>query len=160
MLLAPEAYQILSLGMRYVFLTLTAYIVLQLVLQSLAEHRLLRRKKLEAAGAACGYLEVSAPDSLAGERFVLYREVVIGAARRCDICVKKAGLSPAHAALYEKKGSIYLSNQGGRGGVCLNDEPVKKKDKLVLSGDRINLGRLELYLYIGEPEAQHDQEDD
>lgn len=158
--MAPEAYQLLSLGMRYVFLILAAYIVLQLALQVLAEYRLLRRKKLTAAGAACGYLEVSAPEALAGQRFVLFREVVIGAARRCDICVKKAGLSATHAALYEKKGAMYLSNQGGRGGVTLNGEPVKKKDKLVLNGDRINLGRLELYLYIGEPEARDDREDE
>ena len=148
------AYELFALAMRYVFSALIVLFLMQLIRHCIFEYRIQRRaKELECS---TGYLEISAPEELEGQRFPLYQEVTIGASRRCDIVLPKQGLSATHATIYEKKGQLYLADTGGKGGVSINDVRVSKRDELLLNGDRINIGRVEFYLYFGGGEERYE----
>ncbi|MEL7608227.1 MAG: FHA domain-containing protein [Bacillota bacterium] len=151
------AYEIAALSMRYVFLVLVLLIVLQLVTRSVSEFRALQRFRRQLRSASPGYLEVHAPEDIRGERFALRRETTIGKARRCDIWIDAAGLAPVHAAIYERKGKVYLADYGSKNGVILNGVRMDKKDEQLFDGDRIGMGEMEFYLYLLASEDKDEQ---
>lgn len=142
------AYEIAALGMRYVFLALIFYILLRIILHSVSEYRMIRKIKKNVQPFSSGYLTVTSPETLIGERFLLSRENTIGSARRCDIVFEDCGLAPVQAAIYEKKGEVYLSDYGSRDGVWLNGERIGKKEELLFEGDLIEMGDLALILHL------------
>ena len=149
-----SAYDIVAMAMRYVFLALILYILFRLVQRSVSEYRAVQQIKQKVRAVSPGYLEVTQPESLRGEKYPLGRENTIGRAKRCDISVPLDSLAPVHAFLFEKKDGLYLADYGSHAGVLLNGERVGRKDELLYTGDSLQMGELALILHLaGEEEA-------
>lgn len=153
-----DAYELLAMGMRYVFIALIIYILIRIVLYSVKEYRVVKQIKKRAEPLYTGYITVRLPEKLAGERFPLSQETTIGSARRCDIVFENCGLEPVHAAVYEKKGEVYLSDYGTREGSWLNGERLGKKPKPLMEGDLIEMGELALILHLPGKEEECEQD--
>lgn len=153
-----DAYELLALGMRYVFIALIVYILVRIVLRSVNEYRIVKRIKRKTQPLYTGYITVRLPEDLAGERFPLRQETTIGSARRCDIAFENCGLEPVHAAVYEKKGEVYLSDYGTREGSWLNGERMGKKPRPLMEGDLIEMGELALILHLPGKAEEYEQD--
>ena len=94
--MATEAYEILSLAMRYVFAALGALIVLRAYRWLLKDHRAHKKemKNLPDAGLVG---EIVLLDT--GKAFPLPREGTLGSARSCDICIRRQGIRRLHLTL-------------------------------------------------------------
>lgn len=149
-----SAYDIVAMAMRYFFLALILYILIRVVQHSVSEFRTVQQIKQKVRSVSPGYLEVTEPESLRGEKYPLRRENTLGRAKRCDISVPLASLAPVHAFLFEKKDGLYLADYGSHEGVLLNGERVGRKDELLYTGDSLQMGELVLTLHLaGEEDA-------
>lgn len=143
-----NTYDLVALGMRYFFLALILYILIRLVLQAYTEFVAVQQIKKQVRGVSPGYLEVLAPKECRGETYPLRRENTIGRGKRCDICIQHPSLAPLHAFLYEKKGELYLAAYGGRKGVLLNGNAIRKREEMLYTRDELELGEVKLRLYL------------
>jgi pSer/pThr/pTyr-binding forkhead associated (FHA) protein len=126
--------------MRYIFLALIVYILLRLIGQSIKEYDAVREAKKSIRGISPGYLLALSPETLMGLRFELRKEMIIGRSSRCDVIIKTKDVAPVHAAIYEKKGHVYLADYGSRTGTFVNGERVERKDRLLMPGDNLRIG--------------------
>ncbi|MDR1620408.1 MAG: FHA domain-containing protein [Clostridiales bacterium] len=149
-----NAYEIVVLAMRYVFVALILYILLRLVLHSITEFRAVQQIKEQVRGVSSGYLEVLAPQELRGETFVLRRENSIGRSKRCDIFIRHESLALLHAFIYEKKQGLFLTDYENRANVYLNGELVKKGEELLYTADELQLGDVKLKLHLNGEQAE------
>lgn len=94
--MANEAYEILALAMRYVFVLLGALVVLRSYRWLLKDHRAHKKemKRLPDAGLVG---EIVAMDT--GRAYPLPREGTVGSAHGCDIYLKRDGIRRLHATL-------------------------------------------------------------
>jgi pSer/pThr/pTyr-binding forkhead associated (FHA) protein len=139
--------------MRYVFLVLIVYILLRLIRQSIKEYDAVREAKKSIKGISPGYLLALSPKTLIGRRFELRKEMMIGRSSRCDVIIKTKSVAPVHAAIYEKKGNVYLADYGSRTGTFVNGERVERKDRLLMPGDNLRIGDADLTVNLyGEEE--------
>lgn len=154
MIAMNTTYELFAMGMRYVFIVLIVYILVRIVLRSVREYRTVKKIKRGMQQFSAGNITVSLPEDLEGESFSLSRETTIGAAKRCDIVFENCGLAPIHAAIYEKKGDVYLSDYGSKEGIWLNGERIGKKPEMLFEGDLIEMGELALIVHLlGEEDA-------
>jgi len=152
------AYEIAAMGMRYVFVALIVYLLVRIVIRSIREYRTVRRIKRKMEPVYAGHITISLPEDFEGESFPLGYETIIGSTRRCDICFEDCGLEPVHAAIFEKKGNVYLSRYGNQEGIWLNGERIGKKPEILSDGDLIEMGELALILHL--PGEEDDFEED
>jgi pSer/pThr/pTyr-binding forkhead associated (FHA) protein len=141
----------LAIAMRYLFVALIVYILLRVVINSIREVGVMMklRRKLGRQGSVMGELEVVAPENAEyyGTTFTLRRENTIGRSGNCDMVLKDNTISPVHAAVYEKRGKVYLSNYGRSKHLFLNGEPIKH-DAQLFDNDLIELGRAALLVHM------------
>ena len=142
------AYELVAMGMRYIFAVLIVYLLFRIVVRSIREYRTVRRIKRNLEPVYAGYITISLPEDFEGESFPLSCETTIGSTRRCDICFEDCGLEPIHAVIYEKKGEVYISGYGRKDGIWLNGEKIGKKPELLFNGDLIEMGELALILHL------------
>jgi hypothetical protein len=142
--LHSSAFDIAALGMRYIFLVLIVYILLRSIGQSVKEYDAVREARKSIKGISPGYLLALSPEAVTGRRFDLKKEMILGRSNRCDVVLKTKGVAPVHAAIYEKKGNVYISDYGSKAGVYVNGEPVGRKDKLLGPGDRVGIGEVDM----------------
>jgi len=141
-------------GMRYFFLLLILYILIRLTQHSLKEFKAVQEVKRKVRSVSPGYLEILAPESLAGERYALRRENTIGRGKRADLSFEIETLSPLHAVIYEKKDGLYVADSGGRTGVLLNGERIKKRrEELLYTRDTLEFGELVCVLHLAGEET-------
>ena len=100
--MSADVYQVLSLGMRYVFTALGVLIVLRAFLwlrrDRRAKHERLRR--LPDAGMVGELVTLSgSPELPEGVCVAVPREGTLGALRGCDVCVPVTGVAPEHLDL-------------------------------------------------------------
>ncbi len=136
--MSSEAYEILSLAMRYVFAALGALIVLRAYRWLFKDHRAHKKemKNLPDAGLVG---EIVVLDS--GKAFSLPREGTLGSARSCDICIRRPGVRRLHLTLHfvDGKGVRVTPH---RGAAALLDG--KDAGGYALHGSVIDLGNVQL----------------
>ena len=137
-----ETFDIVALGMRYVFLILIGYILVLTVKQSVKESRSVREVKKGIAGGTGWVLTITEPELYKGERFELFRENIIGSSVSCDISIKAKNVAPVHAAIYEKKGRTYITDYGSKTGSLVNGVRIGRRGSEIEPGDDIRLGLL------------------
>ncbi len=148
------AYDIVAMGMRYLFLALIIYILVRLIQHSVTEFKAVQAVKEQVRSVSPGYLEAILPEEIAGEKYALRRENTIGRSKRCSIQVDLAGVSPVHALLYEKKDGLYLSDFGSRTGSFLNEEKIGKKEELLYTQDVLQFGEFCCKLHLAGEEEE------
>lgn len=119
--MSSEAYEILSLAMRYAFTLLLLLIVLRGYLWLLRDHRA-HQKEIRNLPDAGLVGEIVMTDT--GKAYPLPREGTVGSARACDICVRRPGVRRLHATLQfvDGKGVYVVPHRGAR--VELDEEIV------------------------------------
>lgn len=133
-----NAYTIVALGMRYLFTAMIVYILVRTARSVYREYTYERAARLGTG--AWGTVEiVSAPEPFLGEVYALKQENTIGRAKRCDIFIPDKSLARVHAALYQRREGIVVSDYGSPNGVCVNSERVKRSCRLK-DGDIIAMG--------------------
>lgn len=149
-------------ALRYVFAAIAVLVLWLVVSRSVSEYKAVQRVKHSVMQALSpGYLEIVEPAELLGERLPLKRESTVGRAARCDVCIKNVGLAPIHAAIFERKGQVYVSDFGSKSGVLLNGERLGKRDAELKSGDALKMGELTVCIRLSphgaEPEVENEQ---
>ncbi len=138
--MAEEAYEILSLAMRYAFIVLGALIVLRSYRWLLKDHRAHKKemKRLPDAGLVG---EIVSLDT--GKAFPLPREGTIGSGHMCDIAVRGDGVRRLHATFRFKDGKGVHIVPHKTAAVMLDGKPVLSS-AYALHGSLIELGSLTL----------------
>lgn len=147
------AYDIVALGMRYVFVAMIVYILLRTANSVYREYTCERSIRKGVSAASWGAVEVVAPADapFLGEEYILKRENTIGRAKRCDICLPHESLSSVHAAVFQRREKLYISDYGSKNGVKVNGEKVRRDYRLE-DGDVLSLGRVLLKVHLGGEE--------
>lgn len=138
--MAEEAYEILSLAMRYAFIVLGALIVLRSYRWLLKDHRAHKKemKRLPDAGLVGEIVRLDT-----GKAFPLPREGTIGSGRMCDIAVRGDGVRRLHATFRFKDGKGVHIVPHKTAAVMLDGKPVLSS-AYALHGSLIELGSLTL----------------
>ena len=142
-----EAYEILSLFMRYVFLLLGIAAVLRAFRWLYREHRVHKRQLKRLPDA--GYVgELTVPDT--GKHWPLPAEGTLGSGAGCDIRVKGKGLRRLHCTFRYVKGRG-LEVTPVRGAETLLDRAAARPGRYALSGSTIEAGQclFEVRLFAG-----------
>lgn len=119
--MSSDAYEILALSMRYVFVLLLLLIVIRAYLWLLRDHRAHQKEKRSLPDAGL-VGEIVLTDS--GKAYPLPREGTIGSSRASDIYVKRPGVRRLHATLrfVDGKGVSVVPHMHAH--VELDGEPV------------------------------------
>jgi pSer/pThr/pTyr-binding forkhead associated (FHA) protein len=78
---------------------------------------------------------------------ILDEIVIIGCNYDCDIRIEKPDVSRVHAVVCRENGCLVLEDLGGRNGTRVNQVAVSRK--VLVDGDRIQIGRAELVFNYG-----------
>ena len=160
--MSSEAYEILELFMRYVFVFIGGLIVWRSFRWLLKDHRAYRRemKSLPDAGLVGVVVNLRT-----GKALPLPREGTIGASRECDIRIKGSGVERKHARFefVDGKGLRVVPFRGCK--VTLGDNEIRNHG-YALHGTQLRLGsallRVRLFagLKVPRPEYQQDPAED
>ncbi len=160
--MSSEAYEILALFMRYVFVFIGGLIVWRSFRWLLKDHRAYRRemKSLPDAGLVGEVVNLRT-----GKALPLPREGTIGASRECDIRIKGSGVERKHARFefVDGKGLRVVPFRGCK--VTLGDNEIRNHG-YALHGTQLRLGsallRVRLFagLKVPRPEYQQDPAED
>ena len=158
---SSEAYEILALFMRYVFVFIGGLIVWRSFRWLLKDHRAYRRemKSLPDAGLVGEMVNLRTEKA-----YPLPREGTIGSSRECDIRVKGSGVERRHARFefVDGKGLKVIPFRGCK--VSLGDMTVRNQG-YALHGTQLRLGgavlRVRLFAGLNVPRpADYPPEDD
>jgi len=146
------AYQLVTLGARYLFIFLAFLIVFRAGLSLLKEHRR-RKKKLHNLPDAGMVGEMRDIDN--DRAYPLPREGTLGSGRGCDIRLKGLRRRHVNFSFVEGKG-LLLTPCHGRSEVMLNNEPIRKGG-YALHGALMEAGaytlRIRLFAGLNVPRA-------
>lgn len=146
--MSAELYEVLAFAMRYWFIIVFAVILIAVAMVSFSEYRQ-RRFVMREVGRYIGYLEIEeGPEELIGERIGIEAENSIGRSRRASICIEDRSLNKTHALLYKQDGRVYLSPMAS--GLAKINGRKASRTHVVKSGDIINLGDIEMRLFLKE----------
>jgi hypothetical protein len=79
-------------------------------------------------------------------------EFVVGRSEECQLSIDDAMVSRKHAVFRVTSISVLVVDLGSRNGVSVNGEKLKS-ERLLVDGDRITIGKHELFLSIVEPSS-------
>ena len=82
---------------------------------------------------------VAASGPLAGARFVVQAEAVVGRSPSCEIAVADSRASRRHAKLQVQAGKLHIADLGSRNGTFVNGERIDSA-RLLEAGDRVIVG--------------------
>lgn len=85
------------------------------------------------------------PESQAGRRYPLSKEITIGRAAGCAVVVDDSFASQLHARCFVDSGQILIEDLGSTNGTNVNGQRILGPT-LLSSGDRISIGETELEL--------------
>lgn len=149
-----NVYEILALGMRYVFAALMLLIVLRALIVTMVDSkRAAQLRRLNPKTGIIGEFLVMESSGWArqGKRFPVTLEGCIGASSRADIRIRRNGLHARHAYYQMTKAGLYVR---GHAGITLRDEDGDYvRERILADGDVLYIGRLELMLILHEASA-------
>src|SRR5947209_5181285 len=82
---------------------------------------------------------VAASGPLAGSRFVVQGEAVVGRSPSCEIALADSRASRRHARLELQSGKLNITDLGSRNGTFVNGERIEGARSLE-TGDRVTIG--------------------
>lgn len=145
--MAGEAYEVLALLMRYVFVLLGVLVLWRAYRWMRRDARNYRRemRSLPDAGLVGEIVDLSS-----GQSQPLPREGDIGASRECDVYVKSPGVMRHHLRFAFEEGKGVLLTPARRGNTLVSGNPLTAP-VYALHGTQIQLGqsRLRLRLFAG-----------
>lgn len=101
------AYEIIASIARYAFVTLLAFILVQIGVRSLIEGRRLRDAK-RIASRDVRFIEFTSPDGYAGKWAYIADGTDMGSGADCDIALPESDLLELHAWFVFKRGKVLL----------------------------------------------------
>jgi len=157
--MSQDAYELLALAMRYVFIVLMAAIVLRAALITLKDSRranFLRRWSPET-GLAGEIVVLSgggrAPD---GMRYPVIREGMLGSGKKADIRIRHQSVWRRHGYFTLEKGGLRI--RADRHAPVFY-EGVRVRDALLPDGARFTVGKVKLLLVLTTGDGYRPRED-
>ncbi|MEG1559660.1 MAG: FHA domain-containing protein [Clostridia bacterium] len=160
------AYSIAASIFSYVFMAIIAYMLVRLVVLSLAEYRENKKARIMQKNMAAGRIEFLSPENYAGNEFLINRETIVGRSRGADIVIPDKGVSKRHCVIFERKSGIYIADYGSKLGTFVNGEKLFKHDMRLKSGDIVSIAEKIAFKvtfdgeFEGEPEETFDSVED
>lgn len=139
-----NAYSLMTLVMRYVFVVGILYILWRIVYHSLNEYQELRRAVHWLQGGYARHIEFLPPYDTREGGYVLVRSNLIGRSPRCDIYIDDKSVRRKHALLFERRGEGYIKPKG-RAKIWINGVRPAKRTALLHDGDLVKLGDVEFH---------------
>lgn len=142
--MAAEAYELLAMLMRYVFIALGGLILLRAGRQMLRDARAQRKelKKLPDAGRIGEVVDLET-----GNHYPLPREGMIGSSASCDICLRRRGVKRRHALFEFAEGKgVRIKPCFGRK-VWVEGVPIKAT-AFALHGTKVTLSRANIRIRL------------
>lgn len=168
--MSANAYEILALAMRYIFAGLMLLIVLRALFVTMVDgRRAAELRRLNPKTGIIGEFLVLEDVRFGRERrYPVTLEGCIGASSRADIRIRRSGLRARHAYYQMTPSGLYVR---GHANITLRDEDGSYvRERILVDGDILYIGRLELMLILTEGSAmpsfhvrkpvQHESEDD
>lgn len=152
-----QAFELTSLAMRYWFTGLMLAAVLCAFRLAVLDHRKLRRERQTAPNMEYvgEFLVVKgAGDVLRGERYAIYRDIVIGRRKKCDVILSDKSVFPRHARGELRSGGM-LIGAIGRAPVSLRGQPIQQ-EILVKDGALFCIGAITLQLTLYDVEVEYE----
>ena len=146
-----NAYEILSLAMRYVFAALILLIVLRALVVTMVDSK--RTAQLRRLNPKTGIIgEFLAIDDTGrtyrNKRYPVTLEGCIGASSRADIRIRRSGLHARHAYYQMTPSGLYV--RGHAGITLMDDDGDYVRERILTDGDILYIGRLQLMLVLHE----------
>jgi len=148
---APEAYELLAMLMRYVFIALGGLILLRAGRQMIKDARAQKKelKKLPDAGRIGEVVDLET-----GKHYPLPREGMMGSGKACDIRLRRRGVKRRHVMFEFAEGKgVRIKPCFGRK-VCVEGVPIKAT-AYALHGTRVTLShaniRIRLFAGLNVP---------
>ena len=152
-----QAFELTSLAMRYWFTGLMLAAVLCAFRLAVLDHRKLRRERQNAPNMEYvgEFLVVKGTgDVLRGERYAIYRDIVIGRRKKCDVILSDKSVFPRHARGELRSGGM-LIGAIGRAPVSLRGQPIQQ-EILVKDGALFCIGAITLQLTLYDVEVEYE----
>ena len=152
-----QAFELTSLAMRYWFTGLMLAAVLCAFRLAVLDHRRSRRERQTAPNMEYvgEFLVVKgAGDVLRGERYAIYRDIVIGRRQKCDVILSDKSVFPRHARGELRSGGM-LIGAIGRAPVSLRGQPIQQ-EMLVKDGALFCIGAITLQLTLYDVEVEYE----
>lgn len=148
-----NAYEILALAMRYVFAGLMLLIVLRALIVTMVDGR--RAAELRRLNPKTGiigeFLVVDDAHPGRERRYPVTLEGCIGASSRADIRIRRSGLHARHAYYQMTPSGLYV--RGHANITLLDEDGTYVRERILVDGDSLYIGRLELMLILTEGSA-------
>lgn len=96
--------------------------------------------------------------ALAHKLFPVERDMIVGRARECDLCLAVAHLSRRHARLFFESGALWVEDLGSANGTFLNGKRLAGRARLC-DCDELAFDTL-VFVIRGEPVAEPERLDD
>lgn len=151
--MSTNAYELLSLTMRYVFTGLMLLIVIRAARGALIDsRRAARLRRLSPMTGLSGELVLldALPRSPRGMRWPVIREGAIGASRRCDIRIRSASLRGRHALFQLTESGLSVRTHAAARMRDSLGNPAR--ELTLLDGDSFYLGSAHLLLVLSVPD--------
>ena len=146
--MTQDLFDTFSLGMRYWFIAVIAFMLIALIAVSLAELRE-RRNVMGEINEYIGYLEILSADGENGKRIGLKEQNMIGSSSSADIIFRNASLKRNHAVIARDGDKLLLTSVGG-GKTCINGRRVGERTFELFSGDKLTFGDIECTVFVKE----------
>ena len=147
--MSANAYEILALGMRYVFAALMVLIVLRGWRISVIDSRRARKlRRLSPETGIVGEFLVLDGDERArrGMRYPVTLEGSIGSSRRADIRIRHSTVRARHAIYQMTNGGLYVR---GHARARISDATgLSLRETILKDGDILRIGRVRLLLVL------------
>lgn len=152
-----QAFEMVSLAMRYWFAGLILLAALCALRLALLDRRRARSERQAAPNMEyVGELLVvkGAGDVIRGERYAIQRDIVIGRRRRCDVCLEDHSVFPRHARGELRAGGMLIGAIGSAP-VSLRGQPLAQ-EILVKDGALFCIGAITLQLTLYDVVVEYD----
>ncbi len=111
--MAETAYSVAASVMRFFFVALLAFILINTAVRCVVESSRIRRLK-KAAGLDVRYIEILAPEIYSGRWYCVDEGCTIGSGEECDVSLPKSDLSKEHANIRIARSGIVFSTRKRR----------------------------------------------
>ena len=153
-----ELYELVSMAARYWFCALLSLIAFRAWRVTVKDNRRASLLRIWSPETGCiGEFVVNPGKGKKSETLPIPKEGVLGASRKCDVCVRSRDVKRYHLALEQRQGGV-LATPIGRARALKNnqvaDAPVFLRD-----GDTLTIGTTKLLLVMFEPDAKKGEPD-